>query len=99
MKCWDTQSGQPFNEFKEHTDGVTSCGSAAGGVAFSVSLDRTLRRWHISGGPSDMRIHLGHRLRGLMVDPKGDMVMCSDMSGSVFLFDVVAGAQTDTSEE
>ena len=76
----------------EHTDGVTSCGTAAGGVAFSVSLDRTLRRWKLEGGPSDMRVRLEHRLRGLVVDPSGDMVLCSDMSGTGFLFDVMKGS-------
>ena len=90
VKCWNTQTGQLIMNFREHTDGVTACGSAAGGVAFSVSLDRTLRRWKLAGGgESDMRVHLGHRLRGLVVDPSGDMVLCSDMYGTVYLFDVM----------
>ena len=92
VKCWSIHSGQLLKDFREHTDGVTSCGSAAGGVAYSVSLDRTLRRWKLNEETSDVRIHLEHRLRGLVVDPTGEMVLCSDMSGTVFLFDVVEGS-------
>ncbi len=61
-------------------------------MGFSVYLDHTLRRWKLAGGgESDMRIHLGHRLRGLVVDPSGDMVLCSDMYGTVYPFDVMGG--------
>jgi WD40 repeat protein len=93
VKYWDTNTDRLVKTFREHTDGVTGCGYATGGVVFSVSLDRTLRRWRLSEDRSDMRIRLDHRLRGLVVDPSGNMVLCSDMAGTVFLFDVETGAK------
>ncbi len=98
VKCWNIKSGELIREFNEHSDGVISCGSAMGGAAFSVSLDRTLRRWYLAGGPSDICIRLPHRLRGLVVDPTGDWVLCSDMSGMVYLFDVIDPTRAERSD-
>ena len=92
VKCWNLDTRKRIKNYEKHTDGVTACGAAASGVVYSVSLDRTLRRWQLDGNDPDVRIHLGRRLRGLVVDATGDTAVCSDMTGTVFVFDLVTGA-------
>ena len=99
VRGWSIESGTQIMQYDGHSDSVTSCGAAEGGVVCSVSLDQTLHRWKQEGDDPAVRIHLGHRLRGLVVDPSGDWVICSDMTGTVFRFDFMSGADGNCDRE
>ena len=90
VKVWDAASGRLLRSLDGHTDRVRAVAvSPDGRTIVSGSHDRTIRAWDLASGESRMLFWNDAAIFSLALSGDGQLLACGDVSGRVWIFDVV----------
>ncbi|ABQ92370.1 NB-ARC domain-containing protein [Roseiflexus sp. RS-1] len=90
VKVWEAESGRLLRSLEGHTGGVNAVAvSPDGRTIVSGSWDHTIRAWNLESGESCVLFWNDAAIRSLALSGDGQLLVCGDVSGRVWLFDVV----------
>ncbi len=91
VKVWDASDGRLLRSLAGHTDGVLAVDlSPDGRWIVSGAWDRTIRAWNWESGESRVLFWSDAAILSLALSGDGQLLACGDVSGRVWIFDVVA---------
>jgi WD40 repeat protein len=90
LKVWDAHDGRLLRSLEGHTGAVNAVAvSPDGSTIVSGSHDRTIRAWDLVSGKSCVLFWNDAAIRSLALSGDGQLLACGDVSGRVWMFDVV----------
>ena len=90
VKVWDARDGRLRRSLEGHTAWVSAVAlSPDGSTIVSGSHDRTIRAWDLASGESQMLFWNDAAISSLALSGDGQLLACGDVSGRVWIFDVV----------
>jgi WD40 repeat protein len=90
VKVWDVASGRLLRSLEGHTVGVKAVAfSPDGRWIISGAWDRTIRAWDLESGESRVLFWSDAAILSLALSGDGQLLACGDVSGRVWIFDVV----------
>jgi WD40 repeat protein len=90
VKVWEAESGRLLRSLEGHTGGVNAVAvSPDGRTIVSGSWDHTIRAWNLESGESRVLFWSDAAIFSLALSGDGQLLACGDVSGRVWIFDVV----------